>query len=483
MSLKKNPDSRWIAPLYALLFGLISLGAMRPPALADDAAPADLASASQRPAIKFNRWQEDWSVLAAPRLRTEPFDNLKYISLSTDDPRSYASLGLNLRERFEANDAPSFGIRSHADDGYLLQRFQIHADIRPDESWQVFAQLEDARAPGKTTITPVDENQLDLRQAFAVHTGALAGGELKVRIGRQEIAFDLQRFVSVRDGPNVRQAFDAAWGDWETAPWRVITFWSHPVQYRPEHPFNDFSNSHFQYGGFRVERQNVGPGDLSAYYSRYELDGAKFLDAAGNERRNILDVRYAGALSGVEWDVEAMGQTGQVGDKSVRAWAFGALTGYTFSGVSWTPRLGLQLDAASGDRHPGDGSLETFNPLFPNGYYFTLAGYTGYVNLVHVKPSITVKPTNDLTLLAAIGLQWRQTTADAVYVQPNIAVPGTAGRGGPWSGAYGQVRADWAISPRLSGAVEAVHYEVGDVIRRAGGHDADYLGVELKFGW
>jgi len=22
------------------------------------------------------------------------------------------------------------------------------------------------------------------------------------------------------------------------------------------------------------------------------------------------------------------------------------------------------------------------NPLFPNGYYFTLAGYTGYVNLI-----------------------------------------------------------------------------------------------------
>ena len=31
------------------------------------------------------------------------------------------------------------------------------------------------------------------------------------------------------------------------------------------------------------------------------------------------------------------------------------------------------VDSASGDRHPGDGTLGTFNPLFPNGYYFTLA--------------------------------------------------------------------------------------------------------------
>ncbi len=32
-----------------------------------------------RPAILNNRWQEDWSALADPALRTEPLDSLKYI--------------------------------------------------------------------------------------------------------------------------------------------------------------------------------------------------------------------------------------------------------------------------------------------------------------------------------------------------------------------------------------------------------------------
>ncbi len=41
-----------------------------------------------------------------------------------------------------------------------------------------------------------------------------------------------------------------------------------------------------------------------------------------------------------------------------------------------TARLALQVDGVSGDKHPGDGSLGMFNPLFPNGYYSTLAGYT-----------------------------------------------------------------------------------------------------------
>jgi hypothetical protein len=94
-----------------------------------------------------------------------------------------------------------------------------------------------------------------------------------------------------------------------------------------------------------------------------------------------------------------------------------------------------------------------------------------------------VKPISNVKLLAALGFQWRQTTADAIYVQPNIPVSGTAGAGGRWSGLYGQVRGEWAITPNLAGAVEVVRYWVGDVIRRAGGHDSQYGNVQLQFSW
>jgi hypothetical protein len=126
--------------------------------------------------------------------------------------------------------------------------------------------------------------------------------------------------------------------------------------------------------------------------------------------------------------------------------------------------------------------LETFNPLFPNGYYFTLGGYTGYSNLIHLKPSITVDPVANLSVMAAVGLQWRQTSADAVYVQTN-AVPGTAGVAGLWTGVYSQLRVDYRFNAHVTGAIEAVHYQIGNVVRQAGGHDSDYLGVELKSAW
>jgi hypothetical protein len=452
---------------------------------ADDPAapvPATAACTAKRPAIMFNRWQEDWSVLANPCVPRAPLDGLKYVPLG-GDPASYLSLGANLRERFEANYTPLFGLGSAQGDSYVIQRAEVHADIRLGGHVQIFTQLEDARPFGKDSVTPVDKNPLDLEQAFITYTAALGGGTVKLRAGRQEMAFDLQRFISVRDGPNVRQAYDALWADYEIGRWRFIGYLTQPVQYRDVNPFDDISNGHLTFSGARFERQGIGPGDLSGYYSYYTRDNAKFIDASGNEHRNVFDLRYTGKVSAVDWDIESMYQTGHVGGDTIGAWAVGSLSGYTLSSLPWTPRFGVQIDAASGDRHPGDGRVGTFNPLFPNGYYFTLAGYTGYSNLVHVKPSLTFKPTKTVSVLTALGFQWRATTADAVYQQGSAVVPGTAGHGNLWTGMYAQLRVDWAVNSNLALALEAVHFQVGDSLRSLGARNADYVGVEGKFGW
>ena len=214
-----------------LLAGVVCLAAQV--TRAEDDNPQSANPTPERPAIHLNRWQEDWSVLADPALRTEPLDNLKYIPLSSGDPNSYASLGLDLRERVESTQLAPFGIGNPHTNTYGIQRLEVHADIRPNANWQIFVQLQDDRAFGKDIITPVDSNPLDLEQAFIAYSTDLAGGKLKVRAGRQQMAFDLQRFIGVRDGPNVRQSFDAIWADWEKSAWRFIGILGPP---RPELP-------------------------------------------------------------------------------------------------------------------------------------------------------------------------------------------------------------------------------------------------------
>lgn len=225
------------------------------------AAAADTQSCA-RPVIKFNRWQEDWTVLSRPCVPKQPFDSLKYMALLAQ-PAVSLSLGAGLRERFEMNNAPLFGTGTGRDDYYGLQRAEVHGDLRIGSQVQVFVQLDDARPFGKNSVSVVDKNPVDLAQAFVAVTQPVGDGLVKFRVGRQEMAFDLQRFISVRDGPNVRQAFDAVWGDYEIGPWRWIAYASQPVQYRDVSSFDDVSNRDLTFSGVRFERQGVGPGDLS----------------------------------------------------------------------------------------------------------------------------------------------------------------------------------------------------------------------------
>ena len=286
----------------------------------------------------------------------------------------------------------------------------------------------------------------------------------------------------MRDGPNIRQSYDAAWADYEIGTWRIISFYSRPVQDRNERVFDDYSSTKLTLSGFRVERQLNASTSLAAYFTHYTEAGSHYLTASGNERRGNFGVHMSGKSGTVDWNAETMTQLGQVGPDGVFAWAVGALAGYSFQKTPWKPRLGLQLDAASGNSNPHSHTLGSFNPMFPNGSYLTLAGYSGYVNFMQVKPSITLHPTSALKLMLAIAPQWRQTTADAVYTQPDIAVAGAAGQPGTYTGTYGQIRLDWTICPSAAFAIEAVHFQVGNVIRRAGGHHGDYVGVQISYG-
>jgi hypothetical protein len=434
--------------------------------------PAD-AQTPARPAIAFNRWSEDWSVLANPDVPREPLDELKYIPLSTRDPRTYLSFGANVRERFEVNDA-QFGIGNSRQDADLLSRLEAHSDLRIAGQVQIFLQLQSDLAPGKRDPSPVDADRLGIEQGFVTVTEPLAGGAMMIRIGRQENGFDLQRFLSVRDGPNVRQAYDGATVAYTRGPWRFIALYTDPVQNRNRTAFDDYSSPHRSFGLLRIERKIASSSSLSAYVGRF---------TNGDERRDLMDVRFAGSGGGFDWDAEAMDQNGSIGARAIHAWATGAIIGRTLDRAPLRPRVSVQFDAASGDKNPTDNQLNTFNPLFPSGYYFTTAGYTTYANLIHVKAALAVTPRNNLHLSAGVGSEWRATVADAIYTLPDIPVPNTAGRGGQYVGAYGQLRSDYALTSHVSLALEFVHFSAGPTIMSAGGHNTDYLGTEVRYGW
>jgi len=76
--------------------------------------------------------------------------------------------------------------------------------------------------------------------------------------------------------------------------------------------------------------------------------------------------------------------------------AFGSFIAVPLALVAVAPRVGPANRLPRPRSHTDPTELNTFNPLFPNGYYVTLAGYTGFVNFIHLKPSLTLHPITGL---------------------------------------------------------------------------------------
>ena len=86
-------------------------------ALADDVIPE---SQFVPPPYKVLRFDEDYSCLSNPTNRTDWVDPIKYIPLRAGEPGWYLTLGGELRERFEGNYRPNFGIGGNEADSYWL---------------------------------------------------------------------------------------------------------------------------------------------------------------------------------------------------------------------------------------------------------------------------------------------------------------------------------------------------------------------------
>lgn len=112
------------------------------------------------------RYDEDWGALLDPVLRAERLDRIKYIPLREKEGW-YLSIGGEVRERFGRFGNPSWGEDPEDDNGFILQRYMLHADLHLGARVRVFGQVKSGLERGrKGGPEPADEDRLDLHQAF-----------------------------------------------------------------------------------------------------------------------------------------------------------------------------------------------------------------------------------------------------------------------------------------------------------------------------
>ncbi|MET0463404.1 MAG: alginate export family protein [Chitinophagaceae bacterium] len=379
------------------------------------------ARSQQLPSFRQLRYEEDYSSLRNDTShRRHP--SIKYLSLSRNG-NTWLSMGGDIRYQYQWFRNENWGKAIADKDGFLLTRYLVHSDLHLGAKTRFFVQLQSSLANGKeTSPSPVEENQLDLHQAFAdvvfVRRGVTG---LTLRVGRQELLYGSQRLISVRDGPNNRQSFDAARMIFSDGYGTADLFFSHFVRSKQRIFDDGFNNNVKLWGAYLVRNKVPLVRNADLYYLGLHKSNAVFADGIGRELRHSIGSRLWNTSSGARYDVEGLYQFGDLAGKAISAWTISVNAGYKFNSWKCRPELAIKTELISGDAISGDGHLNTFNPLFPRGGYFGLVSLIGPSNLFDIHPSIALNISPATTWNFDCDLFWRYSRQDGIY-QPNVAL-------------------------------------------------------------
>ena len=392
-------------------------------------------------------YDENWQFLSDPNQRTDRWDVVKYMRFGDG---MFASFGGEARETYERFGNQDFGLSVPSPNGYLLQRYLLHADIHLGSRLRLWTELnssfENGRVGGPQPVVDVDK--LDLEQGF-VELGLIqrARVNVSVRTGRQEIAVGSGRLYALREGPNVPMSFDGVRAIAQTQSWQFDTWAARPVTTTPG-IFDDSSHHEFSVWGAYVTRTGHRQTSLSAYYLGYDQRNSSFNKGVANELRHTVGARVwrDGTWS---YDFEGMYQFGSFGTGNIRAWRGVAEASRGLAG-RWNPRVKIDFDDASGDRNRSSPTLGTFNSFFQSGDYSGRAQLLGASNSIRLEPTLTLAPRRNLYISTGWGFYWRESEQDGLYGIPgNLIVPSN-GVTGRFEGSRPIAEVRWTLTPHLS---------------------------------
>jgi len=202
-----------------------------------------------------------------------------------------------------------------------------------------------------------------------------------------------------------------------------------------------------------------------------------------------MGTRFFGTLG--HWDLndEMIYQFGQFASGEVNAWSIATDHGYTLGTLWGQPRLGLRVAVASGDNDKNNTDLQTFNPLFVRGNYFTEAGLLSPINFFDVFPSIRIKPRPNWMAELGVDIHWRENLGDGIY-----KVGGPSGSAGspiyPGNRHFARFVGEelvlgtaWQATRHITFSAAYSHFFAGQFIRQNNGESGDFgaLGTTFKF--
>lgn len=322
---------------------------------------------------------------------------------------SWLQLGAEIRGRAESFTGLDY--QAGNDDAYYLHRLRLNAGIRP-ASWVRFSfQIQDARAPGYREPVPTTvENTFDVRGAF-VELGAPDSGGWGLRVGRQELAFGVERLVGPSNWSNVSRVFDAARLSYQGKRTRLDWFAATLVQ--PDGDHLDRFRSDPKLFGFYSSFKDLLPGSVVEAF---------FFWKGVSEDPGRADV-YTGGLRAAgplprrfDYSAELAIQGGEVRSEDLRSWAGAWTLGRTLTDGEPSARVSAEYDHASGDRDGGDGRRGTFDQLYPTNHSkYGIADRVGWRNMHGARGGLELKFPRRWSMSVDYWSFWLASRNDFLY--------------------------------------------------------------------
>ena len=115
--------------------------------------PATALNPTPDPARRYPlpTYDENRQFLSDPNRHTDPWDIFKYVQLADG---MFASFGGEARESYERFGNQDFGLRVPSRNGYLLQRYLLHADIHLGSRLRLWTELNSSFENGRVIAQP-----------------------------------------------------------------------------------------------------------------------------------------------------------------------------------------------------------------------------------------------------------------------------------------------------------------------------------------
>ena len=427
---------------------------------------------------------------------------------------------------FDFND----GVNAPTDDNWLLSRFRLGVAIKPTDWLKIYAQAQDSREinsdrpdfPG--SFGAEGDDAFDLRQGY-VEIGNLKEFPLMLKVGRQVLEYGDGRLIGPGDWNNLSRSFDAVKLRWQEKEWSLDAFASTVVV--PER--GSYNQSDF-FNGNETHREQVFSGlyfsttaipvetiDLYVLHLHENANPRYFQNPFGDTNFFTFGLRIKskpGAFAhsepepqgkgprdgksvpppapkkpvGLDYELEAAFQHGNVRGLDLTAFAVHAGAGYTFD-MAWLPRVGLEYNYASGDTDPTDRDVETFQNLFPSNHPpYGVMDVFSWQNMHDAALILKARPLKAVTLQAEFHAYWLASTDDVWYrsngstaVRPLTPAARAASN---YAGSEASIVATWTVRKELKIEAGYAHFFAGDYLGDTGAQDdADfgYIQTTLTF--